>query len=106
MFILLPGSVMNGFQATTNTRIKISQNNDFFPETVDRVIVITGQPENVRAGLATIIEKMCEVSKPIIGSLLVKMSYYFTKYPLVDVVILFFSDCYICTYATLRPHFM
>ena len=53
---------MNAFQTATNTRIKISQNNDFFPDTIDRVIAITGQPENVTAGLAMVIEKMCDVS--------------------------------------------
>jgi len=52
---------MNGFQAATNTKIKISQNNDFFPETSDRVIAITGQPECVTAGLGMVIEKICEV---------------------------------------------
>ena len=57
------GSVMNGFQAATNSKIKISQNNDFYPGTADRVIAITGQPENVTAGLIIVVEKMCEVSK-------------------------------------------
>lgn len=56
------GSVLNGFQTATNTTIRISQNNDFFPETNDRVIAITGQPDNVRAGYSIIIDKICEVS--------------------------------------------
>mmetsp|Transcript_23620 Transcript_23620/g.40147 ORF Transcript_23620/g.40147 Transcript_23620/m.40147 type:complete len:114 (+) Transcript_23620:76-417(+) len=55
------GSVLNGFQTFTNTTIRISQNNDFFPETNDRVIAITGQPDNVRAGYSAIIDKICEV---------------------------------------------
>ncbi len=61
----LSGSVMNGFQASTNTKIKISQNNDFFPETMDRVIAITGRPENVTAALSSVMEKMCEVPTSI-----------------------------------------
>ena len=54
--------MLNGLQTSTNSKITISQNNDYFPETNDRVIAITGQPATVMAGLAKVIDKMCEVS--------------------------------------------
>ena len=60
-----PGSVLTGFQTSTNTVIRISQNNDFFPETTDRVIAITGQPADVSVALSTVMDKMCEVKNAV-----------------------------------------
>lgn len=56
------GSVLNMLKSSTNTNIKISQNNDYFPETTDRVIAVTGQPNAVTKGFGAVIDKIFEVT--------------------------------------------
>ncbi len=60
------GSVISELNVTTGARIKISQNNEFFPQTNDRVIVISGSTEKIATALTELITKMIEVRKSII----------------------------------------
>ena len=55
------GSVISELNVTTGARIKISQNNEFFPQTNDRVIVISGSTEKIATALTELITKMIEV---------------------------------------------
>lgn len=57
------GSVISELNVTTGARIKISQNNEFFPQTNDRVIVISGSTEKIASALTELITKMIEVRK-------------------------------------------
>ena len=68
------GSVISGLNISTGARIKVSQSTEFFPQTNDRVIVITGSKETVAVALTEIITKMIEVGpllrRPDAGSAL------------------------------------
>lgn len=57
------GSTLKQLKELTVTDIKLSQDNDFFPETSDRVIGITGSPEYVNYAIACVLTKMFEVSE-------------------------------------------
>jgi hypothetical protein len=55
------GSCVNGMMVITGSKIRVSQNHEFFPETDDRVIVISGASENVHLAIYEVITKYCEV---------------------------------------------
>jgi hypothetical protein len=55
------GSCVNGMMVVTQSKIRVSQNHEFFPETDDRVIVISGPSENVHLGIYEVVTKYCEV---------------------------------------------
>lgn len=52
------GSTINDLQERTGARIKLSQNQDFFPGTQDRIVLISGEPETVTHGLSLVIEHL------------------------------------------------
>jgi hypothetical protein len=47
---------------TTRAKIKVSQNHEFFPETDDRIVVISGPSDNIQYAIYEIVTKFCEVS--------------------------------------------
>lgn len=55
------GATLKQLKEITHTEIKLSQDNDFFPETSDRVISISGSPEYVNYAIACVLSKMFEV---------------------------------------------
>ena len=55
------GSVISGLNMSTGARIKMSQSTEFFPQTTDRVIVISGTKMTVTVALTEIITKIIEV---------------------------------------------
>jgi hypothetical protein len=72
------GAVVTGMMSSTGSRIKISQNNEFFPETSDRIVVITGTLASVRNGVAEVVTKMCEV--PILFYLIFFCTFNISSY--------------------------
>jgi RNA-binding protein Nova len=56
------GSVINQLNQSTGARIKLSQNQDFFPMTDDRVIGISGSLECIAVAIGELITKIIEVS--------------------------------------------
>lgn len=56
------GSVINQLNQVTGAKIRLSQNNEFFPTTNDRVISISGNLQAIEVALAELITKMVEVS--------------------------------------------
>ena len=57
------GSVIRDLNLTTGARIKVSQNNEHFPTTNDRIILISGCKEKINAALSEIITKIIQVCK-------------------------------------------
>jgi hypothetical protein len=55
------GACVNGMMMTTRAKIKVSQNHEFFPETDDRILVISGPSDNIQYAIYEIITKFCEV---------------------------------------------
>lgn len=55
------GSCVNGMMMRSQAKIKVSQNHEFFPDTEDRVIVISGLAENIHLAISEILSKYCEV---------------------------------------------
>lgn len=56
------GAVINLMNQSTGARIKLSQNQDFFPMTDDRVIGITGSLECIAIAIGELVTKIIEVS--------------------------------------------
>merc|ERR1711998_123579 len=54
------GSVINQIQNDSTARVKMSQNGDFFPGTMDRVVLITGTSAAVSQGLAMILNTLTQ----------------------------------------------
>ena len=52
------GAIISNIIQTTGARIKISQNNEFFPQTTDRIIAISGPKEKIAAALTEIVTRM------------------------------------------------
>ena len=48
------GSVISVIQQESGARVKMSQNNDFYPGTQDRVLLITGTKDSVFAALSKV----------------------------------------------------
>ena len=59
------GSVIRDLNSTTGARIKVSQNNEHFPTTNDRIILISGCKDKINAALAEIITKIIQVCTKI-----------------------------------------
>lgn len=60
------GTTLKQLKEASQTDIRISQDNDYFPETTDRIIGITGPPENVMYGITAVVSKMFEVKSQVI----------------------------------------
>lgn len=60
------GSIISTMNQTSGARIKISQNGEFFPQTTDRVVAISGPKPTIALALTEIITRMIESpeSKP------------------------------------------
>jgi hypothetical protein len=56
------GSVINELNQKTGARIRLSQNQDFFPMTNDRVISISGDLESIETAIGELITRIIEVS--------------------------------------------
>ena len=52
------GAIISTMNQSTGARIKISQNNEFFPQTTDRIIAISGPKEKIAAALTEIVTRM------------------------------------------------
>ncbi|GKY94371.1 hypothetical protein MPSEU_000403000 [Mayamaea pseudoterrestris] len=52
------GQTVSELQAQSRTRIKLSQSGDFFPGTQDRVCLVQGETENVKAALRLLLERL------------------------------------------------
>ncbi|CAM9609403.1 unnamed protein product [Phaeothamnion confervicola] len=59
------GAIINQVQTATSTKIKLSQNNEYFPGTRDRVGLITGDPDNIIAAVADVVERLVEKQRSI-----------------------------------------
>ena len=69
------GSVINELNQKTGARIRLSQNQDFFPLTNDRVISISGDLESLETAIAELITRIIEVSNDFISrSVILKSS--------------------------------
>lgn len=55
------GSVVNNMMISTQAKIKISQNHEIFPDTDDRIALISGPFDNVNLAIYEIVSKVCEV---------------------------------------------
>lgn len=55
------GSVIHEINDSTGARIKISQPNEYYPETTDRVISITGTAAAIDAAIGQVISRVIEV---------------------------------------------
>lgn len=56
------GRIINQLQTTTGTRVKLSQKNEFFPGTHDRVALVQGeQPSMVAEAVAEMLRRLREV---------------------------------------------
>lgn len=55
------GSVVNNMMISTQAKIKISQNHEIFPDTDDRIVLISGPFDNVNLAIYEIVSKVCEV---------------------------------------------
>ena len=58
--------MINQLNQSTGARIKLSQNQDFFPMTDDRIIGISGSLESIAVAIGELITKIIEVSDFII----------------------------------------
>jgi KH domain len=58
------GSTISAIQTLTDTKIKLSQSNEYFPGTHDRVGLIVGDSDAVRNAVAEIMRRLSEVSVP------------------------------------------
>jgi len=52
------GAIISTMNQSTGARIKISQNNEFFPQTTDRIIAISGPKDKIAAALTEIVTRM------------------------------------------------
>lgn len=52
------GSTITEFQAKSGARIQLSRNQEFFPGTTDRIIMISGSIKEVVNGLELILDKL------------------------------------------------
>jgi RNA-binding protein Nova len=55
------GSAINQLQEESGARIKVSQNNDFYPNSRDRTLLILGTVENVLFAQELIWQKIAQV---------------------------------------------
>ena len=55
------GAVINQLNQSTGARIKVSQNKEFFPDSTDRVIAISGSMDNISVAIQELVTKMIEV---------------------------------------------
>ncbi|CBJ29906.1 conserved unknown protein [Ectocarpus siliculosus] len=59
------GKIINQIQTNTNTRVKLSQKNEFFPGTHDRVALVQGeQPTLVAEAVAEMLRRLREAARP------------------------------------------
>ena len=58
------GSTISAIQAESGTRIKLSQNRDFFPGTGDRVAFIVGTPEALQTAINALIDRIMTARDP------------------------------------------
>ncbi|CAM9681051.1 unnamed protein product, partial [Ectocarpus sp. 4 AP-2014] len=59
------GKIINQIQTNTNTRVKLSQKNEFFPGTHDRVALVQGeQPTLVAEAVAEMLHRLREAARP------------------------------------------
>ena len=59
----IAGAVINQLNQTTGARIKVSQNKEFFPETTDRVIAISGSVDTISVAIMELVTKIIEVCR-------------------------------------------
>lgn len=86
------GSVVNGMMVTTQAKIKISQNHEIFPDTDERIALISGTFDNVNLAIYEIISKVCEVKNNSLHSFF--LSYFFLYFSF----FFFFFSFYLCIY--------
>lgn len=56
------GSTISDFQIRSGARIQLSRNNEFFPGTMDRIVMVSGPVEDVLKAVDFILNKLlCEV---------------------------------------------
>ena len=55
------GSTLRELKELSHSEIRLSQDSEFFPESSDRIIAISGPVEHVRQGIAIVLTKMFEV---------------------------------------------
>ena len=53
--------MINQLNQSTGARIKVSQNKEFFPDSTDRVIAISGSMDNISVAIQELVTKMIEV---------------------------------------------
>ena len=58
------GSTISAIQAESGTRIKLSQNRDFFPGTGDRVAFIVGTPDALQTAINALIDRIMTARDP------------------------------------------
>lgn len=51
------GQTISELQTQSNSRIKLSQTGDYYPGTQDRVCLVQGEPENVKAAVRLLLER-------------------------------------------------
>lgn len=57
------GATIGELQSTSGARIKLSQSNDFFPGTHDRIVLLLGELGNVKRAQALVLEKVFQDQK-------------------------------------------
>jgi hypothetical protein len=61
------GSSINDLQTETKARIKLSQSQEFFPGTQERVVLLTGTREAVAHANAIVWERIAHVRTPVLA---------------------------------------
>ena len=59
------GATIQAIQAKTGCRVRVSNNNDFFPGTDQRVVLVTGPADSVSAGVIMIMSELFENAEEI-----------------------------------------
>ena len=54
------GGTIQMIQSKTNCRVRVSNNGDYYPGTNDRVVLVTGTPESVTAGVLLVLAELYE----------------------------------------------
>jgi len=56
------GSIINQLNLTTGAKIRLSQNNEFFPTTTDRVLIINGNREGIANAVRELVTRIAEAA--------------------------------------------
>jgi len=59
------GGTIQKIQSTTGSRVRVSNNGEFFPGTSDRVVLVTGTPEQVAQGVSLVLSELYENAEEI-----------------------------------------